>query len=73
MTYEVFALLRGPAGEVTTPLTPPTFEADSLQDALLLLAEAQLPDNSLIRTVGLTVKLVSDEPVASGPSFKDNT
>lgn len=70
-TYELLLTIKGPAGTATVPATPPTFEAESLKEALGLLAQAELPDNAMIRTIGVSLKRVSDLETSFTPGFKE--
>ena len=68
-TYELVLRIRGPARELDIPATPPTFEADSFKEALQILANSEFPDNDMVKTVGLTLKRVTDLEVSPSLGF----
>lgn len=62
--WRVLIHLKGAAGKITIPATPPTFEADSLQEAVERLNVSALPDNDLVKTIGITLELVEGDAEA---------
>jgi hypothetical protein len=60
-TYEILVRLKGPAGEVLAPATPPSFEAASMKEALTRIADGfEVPDNETIIAVGVSVRRTTD-------------
>ena len=59
--FKIEVVLRGAGGTVTAPMTPDTLEAESLMEALKILAEnANFPDNDLVKTIGVLLTEVEE-------------